>query len=187
MSCRTLAWVTAGILGIALTAAITWEASRLASQRIGLASQPLSVTRQLAPPASPRINKAPEPQVDKRTVARRHPRETHVTAPASSTTAPVRTPVASATPVPPRRHHHHGGNQQSEGDGQSSQTAAPPASSGPQGAGSDSSGSTTPAGSTGSSGSSSGNGNVGHSDHGAGGDGGSGTTGASGSTGQRDD
>jgi hypothetical protein len=43
-------WAAGALLGIAVTAALTWSVSQLSSQRIGLSSQPLSVIRGLAPP-----------------------------------------------------------------------------------------------------------------------------------------
>lgn len=42
-------WVAGALVGIVLTAAITWAASQLTSQHIGLSSEPLSAGRQLAP------------------------------------------------------------------------------------------------------------------------------------------
>lgn len=47
---RTVLWIALAVLGIAMSAAIAWSASRLASQRIGLSSAPVSVTAGLAPP-----------------------------------------------------------------------------------------------------------------------------------------
>ena len=43
-----LLWALAALLGIAVTAALTWSVSQLAGQRIGLSSQPLSVIHGLA-------------------------------------------------------------------------------------------------------------------------------------------
>jgi hypothetical protein len=47
---RGVLWAAGALLGIAVTAALTWSVSQLSSQRIGLSSQPLSVIRSLAPP-----------------------------------------------------------------------------------------------------------------------------------------
>ena len=47
---RGLLWVSAALLGLVVTAALTWSVSRLTAQRIGLSSQPVSVVSQLAPP-----------------------------------------------------------------------------------------------------------------------------------------
>jgi hypothetical protein len=49
MTRRTALWLIAALLGILASAAVAWTASRLAGQRIGLSSAPLSVSRGLAP------------------------------------------------------------------------------------------------------------------------------------------
>lgn len=50
MSRKTFIWLLAALLGIAITAGITWATSTLTSQHIGLSSEPLSTGRGLAPP-----------------------------------------------------------------------------------------------------------------------------------------
>ena len=45
----TVRWVGLALLGIAIAAAVSVAASRLSSQNIGLASEPLSAGRSLAP------------------------------------------------------------------------------------------------------------------------------------------
>lgn len=68
MTRRGVLWAAGALLGIAVTAALTWSVSRLSGQRIGLSSQPLSVIRALAPPptddraASPLTNRAQSPE-----------------------------------------------------------------------------------------------------------------------------
>ena len=47
---RGLLWAVAALLGIAVTAALTWSVSRLAAEHIGLSSEPVSVIQGLAPP-----------------------------------------------------------------------------------------------------------------------------------------
>ncbi len=49
MSRKSLIWVLAALVGIALTAGITWASSQLTSQRIGLSSEPISAGVRLAP------------------------------------------------------------------------------------------------------------------------------------------
>jgi hypothetical protein len=49
-----VAWVVAGMLGLALAAGITLAASQLSSQRVGLSGEPLSAGDQLVPRARPR-------------------------------------------------------------------------------------------------------------------------------------
>jgi hypothetical protein len=52
MSRRSLVWVLAALLGIALTAGVTWASSQLTSQRIGLSAEPISAGVRLAPPVN---------------------------------------------------------------------------------------------------------------------------------------
>jgi hypothetical protein len=54
----TLRWVTLAIVGLLIAAAVAVAASRLASRQIGLASEPISAGRELAPrpPDSKRHN-----------------------------------------------------------------------------------------------------------------------------------
>jgi hypothetical protein len=52
MTRRVLGLSVAALLGIVLTVGLTWSIGRLAGQHIGLASEPLSVVRRLAPPPS---------------------------------------------------------------------------------------------------------------------------------------
>ena len=47
---RRVLWAVAALLGIAVTAALTWSISQLTAQRIGLSSVPLSMIHGLAPP-----------------------------------------------------------------------------------------------------------------------------------------
>jgi hypothetical protein len=49
MTRKPLMWVLAALLGIVLTAGITWASSQLTSQRIGLSSEPISAGVRLAP------------------------------------------------------------------------------------------------------------------------------------------
>jgi hypothetical protein len=50
MRTRTLlAWISAGLIGLALTAGATYAATQLSSQRIGLSAEPPSAGEMLAP------------------------------------------------------------------------------------------------------------------------------------------
>jgi len=54
MSMRTrslLAWIAVGLLGLALAAGVTYAATQLSSQRIGLSAEPPSAGEELAPAA----------------------------------------------------------------------------------------------------------------------------------------
>ncbi|HEX4806775.1 MAG TPA: hypothetical protein VFU94_12820 [Conexibacter sp.] len=51
MRTRTLlAWIAAGLIGLALAAGVTYAATQLSSQRIGLSAEPPSAGEELAPP-----------------------------------------------------------------------------------------------------------------------------------------
>lgn len=53
-----LAWIAVGLVGLALAAGVTYAATQLSSQRIGLSAEPPSAGEELAPPA-PRTRAAP--------------------------------------------------------------------------------------------------------------------------------
>ncbi|MGZ8667338.1 MAG: hypothetical protein ACXWZM_09540, partial [Solirubrobacterales bacterium] len=85
-------WLGFALLGIVVAAAVSIAASRLSSQQIGLASEPISAGDQLVPkavaPATPRPRR------------RQHRRQHRDHAPAEQPTAP-RAPSAPAAPTPP--------------------------------------------------------------------------------------
>jgi hypothetical protein len=88
-------WTLLALLGLAVAAAVSVAASHLVSKRIGLASEPLSAGKELAPPnGSENGGGAP---------GRRHESDgntsTPVPAPAPPTTTAV--PAAPAPPAPP--------------------------------------------------------------------------------------
>jgi hypothetical protein len=61
MRARTLlAWIAVGLVGLALAAGVTYAATQLSSQRIGLSAEPPSAGEELAPPAA-RTRTAPRP------------------------------------------------------------------------------------------------------------------------------
>jgi hypothetical protein len=50
-----LVWIAVGLVGLALAAGVTYAATQLSSQRIGLSAEPPSAGEELAPPhAAPR-------------------------------------------------------------------------------------------------------------------------------------
>lgn len=49
-----LAWIAVGLIGLALAAGVTYAATQLSSQRIGLSAEPPSAGEELAPPPPPR-------------------------------------------------------------------------------------------------------------------------------------
>lgn len=87
MSRHTTIWALAALLGIVLTAAITWGTSQLTSQRIGISSEPISAASGLAP-------RQLEPRATRRT-GRRPSKRTH-----TQTTSAPPAPAASPAPAP---------------------------------------------------------------------------------------
>jgi len=88
----TIRWVALALLGLLIAAGVSIAASSLASQQIGLASEPISAGDALAPQASSRAN--------------RHEGTRHKASPAKTPTepAPAETtapPPASTEPKPP--------------------------------------------------------------------------------------
>lgn len=84
---RTALVILAAVLGIAVAAAITWGTSQLVRQRIGLASEPLTVGRRLLAPAAHTPVRGPS-----------SPRQTTTTS--TPTPTPSRAPTTSSTPIP---------------------------------------------------------------------------------------
>ena len=88
-----LRWTLLALLGLAVAAGISVAASHLVSQRIGLASEPLSAGKELAPPQPERSN------------GRHRGPDSRDTSPATTTTtttiAPPGTTAPSATTAPP--------------------------------------------------------------------------------------
>jgi len=95
---RSLLVALVAVLGIALAAAITWRTSQLVSQRIGLASEPLTAGRRLLPPASRTLPRIAAPSL-------RHApttgRSTTRSSLAPSTTASPGTPQPTTTSSAP--------------------------------------------------------------------------------------
>lgn len=117
MSRQAALWTLAAILGIALTAGITWATSQLASQHIGLSSEPISAGARLAPtvgkPAqSTTARSRPKHSTSTRSRARKHsipatkvgspvlPTQTQNAAPIEQRASP--TPTLTTTPNPTR-------------------------------------------------------------------------------------
>ncbi|MGZ4168074.1 MAG: hypothetical protein ACXVSE_15740 [Solirubrobacteraceae bacterium] len=101
MTTRSMATAVAAVLGIAVSAALAWAASQLSGQRVGLASEPLSVATGLSPPtrstpahAAPR--RADDHPITRRTQPAARPRASSTTA----TTAPPPSPPGTVTRAP---------------------------------------------------------------------------------------
>ncbi len=115
MSRKPIMWVLAALLGIVLTAGITWATSQLTSQRIGLASEPISAGARLAPREGTgetqvtRTSPGTGTSTRSHTPARTHSRS-HTPTPTSTssnnnntTTTTVTVTSPPATPAPVRK------------------------------------------------------------------------------------
>lgn len=52
---QLILWIAIGLIGLALAAGVTYAATQLSSQRIGLSAEPPSAGDDLASPSAPRI------------------------------------------------------------------------------------------------------------------------------------
>jgi hypothetical protein len=95
MSRQTAMWTLAALLGIVLTAGITWATSQLTSQRIGISSEPISAAGRLAPRA---IEVHAQPR--RRKVVKRAGKVTVHTTTSASPVAPVTTMPTPPVPLP---------------------------------------------------------------------------------------
>ena len=94
-----LRWTLLALVGLIAAAAISVAASHLVSQRIGLASEPLSAGRELAPPPRGEARR-PNDRRSRSTVA---PSTTTATTTATTTSTPPpvsTTPSTTTTPYP---------------------------------------------------------------------------------------
>jgi hypothetical protein len=87
----TARWLGLAVLGILIAAAVSIAASKLASQQIGLASEPISAGDALAPASREKAGTARSPRQRDH---RRGKSRTHLS-------APPETPPAPTTTVPP--------------------------------------------------------------------------------------
>jgi hypothetical protein len=95
MRAATLRWIGLALLGLLIAAAVSIAASRLASQQIGLASEPIEAGDALAPvarshPHRPKRGEASNPLTT----------PTTATPPAATAPTPPATPAPSPTPEP---------------------------------------------------------------------------------------
>ena len=104
MKRATVLWALAALVGLALTAGVTWAASNLVSQRIGLSSEPLSVADGLGPRGATTVSTSSAssrttsvPVVTKTVTVSR---TTTTSAPAVTRTVTVPSASVTTTPVP---------------------------------------------------------------------------------------
>jgi hypothetical protein len=105
----TLRWVGLALLGLLIAAGVSIAASRLASQQIGLASEPISAGDALAPVAQQPAKKHRHPGGKATTPT--------VTTPPATTTAPTTTETVAPEPQPERPSHSGGGDGEHGGGG----------------------------------------------------------------------
>jgi hypothetical protein len=131
---RGAMWAAGALLGIAVTAALTWSVSQLSSQRIGLSSQPLSVIRGLAPPPTDdhpagvltsRAQPAETPAPTRPAAARTTPRHPVPVRPAPAVSRASQAPTASGSGTSSAASVPHPVGHQSDDAGQSGQGASP--------------------------------------------------------------
>jgi hypothetical protein len=110
-------WLGLALLGILIAAAVSIAASRLASQQIGLASQPISAGDALAPTASREMPKHRHPSHQTRTSTEPTP----PSPPPTSSEPPTYAPPPSTTPAspatPPSESSHDGEHSGNAGGG----------------------------------------------------------------------
>jgi len=103
-------WILGALAGVVLAAGVTYAASSLSTQRIGLSSEPVNAGRELAPRATatraPTSAPAPKPKPRKR---KRRPKPT-------ATPRPAATAVPTAVPTVDD-HSGRGGGDDSGGGG----------------------------------------------------------------------
>jgi uncharacterized membrane protein YgcG len=107
-----LIWISAGLLGLVLAAAMASATSRVATPDVGLAGEPIAAGQALAPPTSKvrrnlpvasraKARPAKRKRAKKRAAPRSVARRAAATAPAAATPA-ASAPAAAATPAPAR-------------------------------------------------------------------------------------
>jgi hypothetical protein len=105
MTRRSILTAAVAVLGLALSAALAWSASQLAGQRIGLASEPLSVAQGLAPhhraAAPPKTGHDDHGKISSKPGPKQTAPTTSMQLFSTSTTTPAPvTPAAAAPPAP---------------------------------------------------------------------------------------
>jgi hypothetical protein len=106
----TLGWAALAVAGLLIAAGAAYAASRIATQPIGLSSEPISAGRQLAP----RADATPRP-ARKRTPPTKHKRRPRKTPTARPTATPTAAPTIAPTAAPTVDDH--GGGRGSSGKG----------------------------------------------------------------------
>lgn len=114
----TIRWVALALLGLLIAAGVSIAASSLASQQIGLASEPISAGDALAPRASSRANRHQAPR-HKASPAKMstEPAPAEKAAPPPASTEPQSPSTVPVAPAPPSDSSPFGGEQDHGGGG----------------------------------------------------------------------
>ena len=99
MSKTVILWVLAAIAGVVLVAGVTYAASTLSTQTIGLSSEPLSAGEDLAPAETAMPEATPDRAAAERRRKARARARARARAKARATPTPTATPVPTAAPT----------------------------------------------------------------------------------------
>src|SRR6478609_3065463 len=103
---KLLLWTLGALAGVVLAAGVTYAASSLSTQRIGISSEPVSAGQELAPKATASRTPTPTPKPKTKTKKKRTP---------TPTATPQPTATATRTPAPTVDDH--GGGSDRHGSG----------------------------------------------------------------------
>ena len=107
MDMRRVLWILGAFAGVLLAAGVTYAASSLSTQQIGISSEPVSAGEDLAPALTATPTPTPTPKRKQR-----RPKRT-----STPTPTPTPAPRATATPTPvPTADDHGGGGDDRGGD-----------------------------------------------------------------------
>ncbi len=101
-------WIGLALLGILIAAAVAFAASRLASQQIGLASEPVTAGDALAPRAVEHANPT-------RHRAKHHPHRTQSSPTTPTPSESAEPPTYTTPPAPAKPQHSDGGDGEHSG------------------------------------------------------------------------
>lgn len=129
MTRRALAWAVAALLGLAVTAAMTWSVSRLTREHIGLSAEPRTLLNGLAPPSALPPGRDTGAGASRTTAtsppAGRRPSTGAGSAPVSPTAPTVATPTPPPAPLPAVSPHPSRGDNRDDSGGTSRAGSGP--------------------------------------------------------------
>ena len=129
MTRRALLWAVAALLGLAVTAAMTWSVSRLTREHIGLSAEPRTMLNGLAPPRALPPGRDTGAGAGRTTATSRPARRPSAgagSAPVSPVAPSVATPIPAPTNLAPvRPHPSRGDNRDDSGGGSRAGSGGP--------------------------------------------------------------